>query len=274
MLPLSCVAALPMYALSPDLARDSSTMLRVLIDDQRLRGWREDVAVQAPESLYIDLDSHWRNPRLFLSQTCGYPLLTKLVDQVTLVATPHYDAPGCSGPNYSSALIVNAAQGPSTLGECVGRVAAVNTMDSNSGMNMFRHRVAPLAKEGAFFRKVIVTGSHVASMRAVAELTADIASIDAVSFALATEHLPDLAARVRVIGFSEQTPSLPLICSHQLPRGVIDGLRNDLLSLPERHAPLLARLKIAAFSILPLESYMPILAAQQQAQRCGYPLLR
>lgn len=94
------------------------------------------------------------------------------------------------------------------------------------------------------------------------------------SLALAREHLPELVARVRVISFSEQTPSLPLICSLRLPHGTIDGLREDLLSLPERHAPLLARLKIAAFSVLPLESYKPILAAEQQAQRCGYPQLR
>lgn len=271
---MSWLAALPMYALSPDLARDSSALLQILIDGQRRRGWREDVRLQAPESLCIDLDSHWRNPRLFLSQTCGYPLLTKLADQVTLLATPHYDAPGCSGPNHSSALVVNAALGPTTLLECEGRVAAVNSMDSNSGMNMFRHCVAPLAKEGAFFRQVIVTGSHVASLSAVAERTADIAAIDAVSLALAREHLPELVARVRVIGFSEQTPSLPFICSRELPQGTIDGLREDLISLPERHAPLLARMKIAAFSVLPLERYQPIIAAEQQAQRRGYPQLR
>lgn len=263
-----------MYALSPELARDSSALLRILIDSQRRRGWQEEVTVQAPASLSVDLESHWRNPKLFVSQTCGYPLLTKLADQVTLLATPHYDAPGCSGPNYSSVLVVNAAQGPSTLAECAGRVAAVNTMDSNSGMNMFRHCVAPLAVEGAFFRKVVVTGSHVASLRTVAELTADIAAIDAVSFAFAREYLPELVAQVRVIAFSEQTPSLPFICSRQLPHETINGLREDLLSLPERHAPLLARLKITAFSVLPLESYQSILAAEQQAQRHGYPQLR
>lgn len=263
-----------MYALSPELTRDSDALLRVLIDGQRRRGWRDEVTVQAPESVYADLDSHWRDPRLFLSQTCGYPLVTKLAGEVTLLATPHYDAPGCSGPNYSSALVVNAAKGPSTLAECAGRVAAVNTVDSNSGMNMFRHSAAPLATEGTFFRKVIITGSHVASLRAVAELTADIAAIDAVSFALVKEHLPELASRVRVIGFTEQTPSLPLICSRQLPQETIDGLREDLLSLPKRHALLFACLKIAAFSVLPLESYSPILAAEQQARRRGYPQLR
>ncbi|MBL8269704.1 phosphate/phosphite/phosphonate ABC transporter substrate-binding protein [Steroidobacter sp.] len=271
---MSWVAALPMYALSPELVRDSNAILRILIDEQRRRGWREDVTVLAPESLHSGLEAHWTYPNLFLSQTCGYPLLTKLADQVTLLATPHYDAPGCSGPNYSSALVVNAAQGPSTLAECAGRVAAVNTSDSNSGMNMFRHSVAPLAKEGTFFRKVIVTGSHVASLKAVADLTADVAAIDAVTLELAREHFPELVAQVRVIGFTAPTPSLPLICSRQLPEATIAGLREDLLTLPERHAPLLARLKIAAFSWLPLDRYSPILAAEQQAQLLGYAQLR
>jgi len=263
-----------MYAMSPGLARDSNEVLRILIGGQRRRGWLDEVALPSPDSLYSDLDSHWRHRRLFLSQTCGYPLLTKLTNQVTLLATPHYQAPGCTGANYSSALVVNAAQGPLTLAECAGRVAAVNTVDSNSGMNMFRHAVAPFANEATFFDKVIYTGSHAASLRAVAELTADIAAVDAVSFALASEHLPELVARVRVIGFTESTPSLPLICSRQLPHATIEALREDLLSLPQRHAPLLARLKIVAFSVLPLASYQPILAAEQQAQRLGYPQLR
>ena len=70
-----------------------------------------------------------------------------------------------------------------------GSVAAINGENSNSGMNLFRAAIAPIAM-GAFFAKVVATGSHVASLRAVAAGEADLAAVDCVSFALITREQP------------------------------------------------------------------------------------
>jgi hypothetical protein len=52
----------------------------------------------------------WRRPDLVVSQTCGYPLVHAFKDQLEVLATPVYAAEGCSGPHYSS-LIVVASRG-------------------------------------------------------------------------------------------------------------------------------------------------------------------
>ena len=51
-------------------------------------------------------ESDWLKPDLFFSQTCGYPYATKLMGKVQLVGTPHFAVEGCTGPRYSSAVIV------------------------------------------------------------------------------------------------------------------------------------------------------------------------
>lgn len=265
--------ALPMYALTAELRRRSDALLRALIEARRQRGWCDKATIVEPH----DLLAHWRDPALLLSQTCGYPLLTSLASQVQLVATPHYDVAGCDGPFYASAIIVNAESQLATLADCRGKVAAVNTHDSQSGMNAFRHAVAPLASDGKFFGDVIYTKSHLASVRAVGgigELRADVAAIDPVSLALIQEHFPEAARRVRTIAATARAPGLPLICSKQVSKAVLLELREDLKTLLRTEAALLQSLRIREFSFLTLDDYRVILDYEHEAQRLGYPVLR
>ena len=76
------------------------------------------------------------------------------------------------------------------------RRPALNAHDSNTGMNLFRAAIAPIAGGAPFFRAVVVTGSHEASVAAVAEGRADLAAIDCVSFALLGTR-PPRARRAR-----------------------------------------------------------------------------
>ncbi len=92
------------------------------------------------------------------------------------------------------------------LGEFRGTTAALNGWDSNTGMNLFRAAVAPIARGAPFFRAVVVTGSHEASVTAVAEGRADLASIDCVSFALIERGRPELVERVAIVAESPLSP--------------------------------------------------------------------
>ncbi|MBE7213032.1 MAG: PhnD/SsuA/transferrin family substrate-binding protein, partial [Gluconacetobacter diazotrophicus] len=112
-----------------------------------------------------DLASHWRDPALLLAQSCGYPLLG-LPRRVRVVATPEYAAPGCEGASYRSALVVRADRTAAALATLRGGVCAINGRDSNSGMNLLRAEVAVVANGERFFREVVETGSHLASMEA------------------------------------------------------------------------------------------------------------
>jgi hypothetical protein len=93
----------------------------------------------------------WRSPDLLLSQTCGYPLLRQFTAHLKLLATPVYGAAGCDGPNYRSLILVGADSEARTLEDLRGGICAVNDWDSQSGMNVLRHTIAPLAREGRFF---------------------------------------------------------------------------------------------------------------------------
>jgi ABC-type phosphate/phosphonate transport system substrate-binding protein len=109
------------------------------------------IAVSSPSSPPADLLSHWRQPDLLLSQTCGYPLVT-LLPEVQTVGCFHYSAPGCEGIDYRSLLVARAADNARSLADFRGRRAICNSPDSQSGYNVLLKMVAPLAREGRFFR--------------------------------------------------------------------------------------------------------------------------
>jgi ABC-type phosphate/phosphonate transport system substrate-binding protein len=220
-----------------------------------------------------DLDAFWSNDRLLLSQTCGYPLTHALAGKVQLVATPEFDAPGCTGADYSSVFVVRADEGGTSLADYRGRHAALNALDSNSGMNVFRHAVAPLAEGGRFFSSVVTTGSHRASMEAVARGDADLASIDCVTFAFAREALPELVSRLKVIGRSTATRALPLITSKRLDAHALERLQDALDASANEHPALMRRLKIRSFARVPLADYDGIERIERDAVELGYPVL-
>jgi ABC-type phosphate/phosphonate transport system substrate-binding protein len=159
-----------------------------------------------------ELEAHWRDPRLLLSQTCGYPLVTALLPDVAVVGAFRYAAPGCSGVDYRSELIARAEDAGSVEG-FRGRVAAINSRDSHSGCRALLAAVAPLAPDGAFFGRELVSGSHRQSLAAVRSGAADIAAIDCVSLAGFRRCEPELVRGLRSVGSTRSAPGLPLITS-------------------------------------------------------------
>ncbi len=222
-----------------------------------------------------DPHDHWRSETLLLSQTCGYPLTHALAGAVDLVATPCYGVRGCEGADYCSLVVVANAGKTTSLADLRGGTAAYNAEDSMSGLLALRAAVAPLAHGGRFFGKVIRSGAHLASMRAVAEGEADVAAIDCVSFALAGRHHPKLVKRLRVIAETPRVPGLPLITA----RGRSGPERARLArALAEAFAdPALAAVRDALFmtglEFVPLTSYQRILDLEAAADATGYTRL-
>ncbi|MFS9532627.1 phosphate/phosphite/phosphonate ABC transporter substrate-binding protein, partial [Klebsiella pneumoniae] len=140
-----------------------------------------------------DLQAHWRQPGLLLSQTCGYPLVTQL-PEVQTVGCFHYAAPGCEGRRYRSLLVVREADSHRMLADFFGRRAVCNAEHSQSGYNVLRKMVAPLSRQGRFFSAVVFSGSHRQSLRELQQENADIAAIDCVTYALLQRHQPQALA--------------------------------------------------------------------------------
>jgi ABC-type phosphate/phosphonate transport system substrate-binding protein len=236
-----------------------------------------DRGVAAPQALTrgFPLDDLWTNPALLLAQTCGYPLMTTLAGRVTLVATPRYRADGCSGAWYRSAIVVRAADSAASLADLRGRRCAVNSVTSNSGMNVLRAAIAPLAGGVRFFSDIVMTGGHAASVLAVGNAAADVAAIDGVTWAHLRQLRPGETERLRVLGWTEPTPGLPLITS-RLTDAPTQGALLDALQHVARDpglAPVMSALRLGGFEALTLNAYGSVLALEHAAVAAGYPVL-
>ncbi|AET91347.1 putative ABC phosphate/phosphonate transporter, periplasmic ligand binding protein [Burkholderia sp. YI23] len=266
------IAALPMYNVTPALADDWRALLAHvrdgLADWLRARGDTLEIVDPGP-----DLTAFWLRDDVLLSQTCGYPLVHALANRVRLVATPDFDAPGCENGMYRSVIVAGAHGEARSIEACRGLRAAYNDDDSNSGMNLLRHAVAPFAHDGRFFASVTKTGAHLASLRALADARADVAAIDCVTFAFAQTHLPELAGRARVIGMTASAGALPFIASARVPQDAIDPLFRALADALDRDAPLARRLRLKGVAKRTLADYEPILALERDAISRGYPRL-
>jgi len=266
---MSRFAALPMY--DPPELREATDALWAAIADRLSAGGLSLV----PEKLTRDGDlaALWRRGGLLLGQTCGYPLMTQWAGRFTVVATPLYRAEGCEGPFHRSAIVVARGSTAGHLGDLRGARCAVNDWTSNTGMNLLRARVSPLAERGRFFGSVVASGSHRQSLTLIAEGAADVAAIDCVTLALLRRVAPELVAAVRILDWSAPSPALPLITALDTGPAVLELLRTALREIAA--APALAGVRetllIDGFEQLPPDSYGAVLEFERVAAGRGYP---
>ena len=258
-----------MYALTPELR---SAWRDLLARFYPLSGLPGDL----PEVRYDTDESSLRDPGLVFGYTCGYPLVTRLADRLEPLCVPEFDVPGCQNHLYSSRFIVPADSDIGCLADCRGLVLAVNSPDSNSGMNVLRHALAKLGAQAPWFAQVEFTGSHRASLEAVAAGRAQLAAIDCVSYQLIMDFAPHLADAVRTVEFSRRSAGLPLVA----PRNAASRIDRDdfALALNQALGTMPAgqrrRLHIRRFLPIELDAYASIGELERQAVHAGYPELK
>ena len=219
------------------------------------------------------LEDIWDDPELLLAQTCGYPLMTRWQGRLRYVATPCYRAPGCDGARHSSRIVVRHDDEAETLAGLRGRRLALNDRHSNTGMNLLRAIVAPLADAGRFFGTVIETGSHAASARAVADGNADIAAIDTVTFAHLDRAAPDVTRRLRTLGWTAGTPGLPFVTAVTASAGTIRALRHAIgLAIQDERAAA-DQLLLDRIERIGLRAYDRVKTLEIRSVRMGFPVL-
>jgi len=262
------MAALAMYDF-PELATATDALWAGLRRHLHSAGFRD-----APLALDRSMSPHvqWRAPDLLFAQTCGYPLTHAFQGGLALLGTPRYDAPGCVGATYSSAIVVNRASKAGTIEDLRGAVAAYNAPDSLSGHLALRCLVAPKARAGRFFAKATETGSHLSSMELVARGDADVAAIDCVTFALAQRLRPEITAPLRILSWGPAAPALPFVTRigwsppelTRLRRALVDAIADPDLAKPR------AALLIGGVEFLAEDAYSRILSLEAEADSHGY----
>ena len=190
-------------------------------------------------------------------------------------------AGGGEGAHRGPEAIVGQHAAPA-LNQLRGQRCVVNELDSNSGMNLLRAAIAPLAKVAPldkvepFFSSVAVSGSHLRSVEMVASGEADVAAIDCVSFAHFQRLYPSLVAGVRVLSWTASTPSLPYITAGTASDDIVQALRAAIAHVFDDNglAQVRERLLLRGVDLSPKEGFGEVLNTERAAVISGYPILR
>jgi ABC-type phosphate/phosphonate transport system substrate-binding protein len=195
----------------------------------------------------------WEAPDLVLSQTCGYPFRARLQGRVAYVGTPDFGVDGCPPGYYRSVFIVRADDPRAAFADFDGASFAYNEPLSQSGW------AAPqthAAKWGLTLPPVVQTGGHRLSAHAVADGQADIAALDAVTWAL-MQGVDPVTEHLRVIEVTHPTPGLPYIAAKGAAADLIhEALADAIAALaPDDRATLrlkgIVRIAEAAYLAVP-----------------------
>jgi ABC-type phosphate/phosphonate transport system substrate-binding protein len=213
------------------------------IRDREGRVIAPDPATLPPDEL--NFPTLWKHPGLLLAQTCWGPMEQGLDEHVVVVGQPRYDGiEGGYGELYSSAILMRRSspspvRGGSAHSAGVGVAQplpldllrnsrlAFNSADSMSGILALTRDLEALGESLAIFGERIETGSHRASIVAVAQGRADVCAIDCKSWQLAERHEP-AAADLQVVGWTALRKGLPFITSRHTSPEVVARMRSVL----------------------------------------------
>jgi len=222
----------------------------------------------------LSLPELWLSPDLLLTQTCGYPLMTLLRDQIRIVGRPRYELPDATAGNHCSLILSRADDNRRTLADFRGSRGVINGEDSNSGMNLLRQRLAPLQRDGQFFATVGISGAHRESLRWLRDGDADLAAIDSVTYAYLAQHAPQEVSGLRVVAPSALSPTLPFITVATATDEQIEQLRR-VMNRALRELPDVAQTLGLPEVLAARESdYQVVLDYQREAEELGYGHLR
>lgn len=199
------IASLGMYDRAE--AQPANDRLWALIrDGMRAQG------LDAPDDLTRGAGAYWpawTAPDLTLSQTCGLPYRARLHDTVTLIGTPDFGVTGCRPGYYRSVYVARVDDPRSDWAEFDGATLAFNEDLSQSGWAAPQNHAA---SHGISLRPHLRSGGHLLSARAVAEGRAEIAAIDAVTWAMIARW-EGFARDLKVVGHTDPAPGLPYIAA-------------------------------------------------------------
>lgn len=221
---MSGLAALPMYDWPEIQAETRAFWDRVrAVVPEPLPALSHPVAAE-------DLLAIWRDPATILADCCwGTVDLGLCGTQQKLARRSYAGVPGASLTHYRSAIVARGGV-PADPGDgavvpdgAATRRWAANSRDSRSGW------LSVVEDAGVTEDQVQWTGSHRASIRAVAAGAADLAAIDCRSWQLAQDHEPE-ARRLTVIGWTAPRPGHFFMTGTATSPEIAAALRDALIS--------------------------------------------
>lgn len=238
------IASLGMYDWA-EIKAETDALWHLTRDHLRTSG------LNVPDDLTCgsDLWELWQRPDLILGHTCGFPYRTALHPQVALVGTPDYGLRGAP-PGYYYSLLIVRADALGVWQDFVPQRLAINAPDSQSGWAAPQNLAA---EHGLRFGRLVVTGEHLESARAVAEGHADIGAIDAVTWRLIKRFRPEIALALKVIAHTEPTPGLPFITARQEQAAIVAEALGQAIAATAGAPP-----GLRGLVFIPTETYLSV----------------
>lgn len=201
------IASLPMYA-RPSNRAAHDTLWRAIGAGLQERG------IAAPAHLdhavgHVDV---WKRSDLVLGHICNLPYRLAFQDRVTRIGASDYGLDDCPAGYYRSVFVVRQTAKGNRPADFAAQRFAYNDIHSQSG---FGAAQVWAAQRDFQFNAVLPTGGHWASITAVAQDEADIATIDAQTWRMAQQEHPDAQA-LRVIGATDPSPGMTFITAGQV----------------------------------------------------------
>ncbi|MCY4013684.1 MAG: PhnD/SsuA/transferrin family substrate-binding protein [Gammaproteobacteria bacterium] len=202
------------------------------------------------------VDAQWRADGLVVSQACGLDLFVGDWP-IEPVLAPVFDLDCLPGHYFS--YVVGTCEAPSN-----GGVAAVNSLSSRSGFTALLSVCTP--------RSMIVTGSHEASLSALARGAATVACIDAVTWHILERDAPALVEGFDVLERTASAPAPPYVVRRN---GKPDRLVRRMTAAMQNPATRLARRALLLHGVIPVarSDYAPVLTEYRAVAERIPPLL-
>lgn len=237
------IASLPMYDRPANAA--AHDQLWALI-----RNYLRDDGVAAPDALDRSLRYRdtWDRTDLVLGQICVLPYRTTHAKNVTLIGASDYGLDGCA-PGYFRALMVCRADDPRCIADFATARFVANAKHSFSG---YQAALDTMRAHGLPLPVPVITGSHDASVKSIARNAADFACIDAQTWRMQAQDLPDMQ-RLRIFATTAPAPGQSFITSQSTdPAPYFAAIKAAIAALP---APAKAKLGLQDIIALPPEAY-------------------
>ena len=260
-----------MYAFTAPLRQAWKTLLNPL--GETLREINSDIELSRMQIGFDTNEETYLSPDLLFGHTCGYPYMLRWRRTHRLLCVPEFDITGCKGTQYASWFICRSDDTRDSLASFYGATAAINGPDSNSGMNVLRYAVSQFARDGNFFNRTLITGSHLNSFRSVVIGDADIASIDPITYHHIMRSDRSLENATKIVGQSAYTTGLPFIAHRDESTSCTILLQalNQCVEQSEHEA--LDCLRLNGFSSVSETDYDTLMKLESDSVSAGYPAL-
>jgi ABC-type phosphate/phosphonate transport system substrate-binding protein len=220
------------------------------------------------------LDELWARGDLACTFMCGWPY-RRWGARHLVVAAPVPSAAYAGGkPVYCSHFVVRADAPFKTLEDTFGHRFAYTVPDSHSGYNAPRHHL--LAFRGREGRKLFreVVGPLMTPrlmLEAIAEGRTDVGPLDSYAYDLLCRHIPDLAARTRVIASTATVPIPAFMAAEGTDPATVGRLAETLCALggDAEQAGLRADLCVLGFARVKAGEYGVTEAWAREAEALG-----